>query len=274
MELGISFYRSEVLSYEEQAKLYKKYGVNHTFIMSNHPDFDKLMVVFREHGLICDNLHAPYKGINNMWREDEELAQNMLVQFYDCVDKCAQNGIPAMVLHTSTGKFFTEVNELGVKRFKKLFDYAAEKGVTIALENQRITGLLGYFMDHFDDLKFCWDCGHEYGVSGVVGFMKMYGRRLAALHIHDNRCRKDANGCDIDTDDHLLPFESKIDFDDVAKQIAESGYDGAMMLEVSRYEVIDDKAVYGHLTDEQFIARAAAAAGKLRDMIHSYRENV
>ena len=272
MELGISFYRSETISYEEQAKLYKKYGINHTFIMSNHPDFDELMVVFREHGITCDNLHAPYKGINNMWREDEALAENMLVQFYDSVDRCAQYGIPVIVLHTSTGKFFTEANELGVQRFKKIFDYAAEKGVTIALENQRFTGILGYFMDHFDDLKFCWDCGHEYGVSGEAGFMAMYGRRLAALHIHDNRCRKDADGCDIDTDDHLLPFDSKIDFDEVAKQIAESGFDGTLMLEVSRYEVIDDKAVYGDLTDEQFIARAAAAVGKLNDMIESYKE--
>ena len=263
MELGLSVHRGA--SYENQVKFFKKYGISHTFIMSNHPDFHSLMVLFRENGITCDNLHAPFKGINAMWGENEAAAQNMFSQLVDSVDKCAQYGIPVTVVHLSSGRPMPEINELGVARFAKLFDYAAQKGVTVALENQRYKENLACFMERFQTPGFCWDCGHEYGVTGEVGFMKLYGHRLAALHIHDNRCG-------VGTDDHLLPFDGKIDFDRVAEQIAQSGYRGTLMLEVLQNANITDKPFYGDLTDEQYIARAVAAARRLSDMIENYKE--
>jgi hypothetical protein len=44
------------------------------------------------------------------------------------------------------------------------------------------------------------------------------------------------------------------------------------MLEVLQNAKIADKPFYGDLTDEQYIARAVAAARKLNDMIESYKE--
>ena len=254
MELGLSVHRGA--SYENQVKFFKKYGISHTFIMSNHPDFHSLMVLFRENGITCDNLHAPFKGINAMWGEDEAAAQNMFSQLVDSVDKCAQYGIPVTVVHLSSGRPMPEINELGVARFAKLFDYAAQKGVTVALENQRYKENLACFMERFQTPGFCWDCGHEYGATGEVGYMKLYGHRLAALHIHDNELCHDS---------HAIPFSMNIDFPPIVKALKEIGYKGEFTLEADRHlsTFTEENAFDGML-------ELAASAKKLATMFEEF----
>jgi len=94
--------------------------------------------------------------------------------------------------------------------------------------------------------------------------MDLYGDRLSALHIHDNRCG-------VDTDDHLLPFDGNIDFSVIAKNIADSGYKGTLMLEVAKNVIVNGKEPYKHITDEEYIERAVASAKKLADMIEIYK---
>lgn len=263
MEIGISIY--EGVSIENRIKYMKKYGVNRTFIRSEEPDFDNVMKLFSENDIICETLHAPYSKINDMWSDSDEAAQKMLNRLKDSVDKCAKYNIPVSVVHLSSGRPMPEVNEKGIKRYEELFDYAEEKGVTIALENQRYLENISYFMDRFTSPRFCWDNGHEYGFTKGVKFMDLYGDRLVALHIHDNLCG-------IDTDDHLLPFDGNIDFDEVAHILADSGYNGTLMLEITKETVVNGKKPYADLTDEEYILRAANAVKKLADMVQKYKK--
>lgn len=263
MQAGISIF--DGISFEKQVECFKKLGIDRTFVGAEIPNFDDVMQLFEENGIICENLHAPYSGINAMWGESEEEALKMLARLKDSVDKCARYGIPVTVVHLSSGRPMPEINERGLRRYEELFRYAEEKGVVIALENQRYKENLCYFMERYQSPGFCWDCGHEYGVTGRMGFMKMFGHRLAALHLHDNRCGED-------TDDHLLPFDGKIDFDEVAQLLAESGYAGTVMLEVGKLSFIDGKYFYGDLSAEEYVERAAAAVRKLAEMVENYKK--
>ncbi|MBQ8892796.1 MAG: sugar phosphate isomerase/epimerase [Clostridia bacterium] len=258
MEIGINIF--DGISHEKQAEIFEKLGVKRTFIASETPDFGAVVALYRSHGVEVEAVHAPYNGINAMWGEEEEAAQKMLARLKDSIDKCAVHGIPVSVVHLSSGRPMPQINERGEHRYKELFDYAVQKGVTVALENQRYKENLCYFLEKYQSPGFCWDCGHEYGVTGRVGFMKMFGHRLAALHIHDNRCG-------VDTDDHLLPFDGNIDFEEVANLLAESGYQGTLMLEVGKLASIDGKPVYAHLSDEEYIQKAAEAARKIAQKI-------
>ena len=78
MELGISFFNG--VSIENQVKGFLKHGIKHTFIMSDHPEFEKYMELFRENGIICDNLHAPFKGINafGIWYRYEQFKRGKI----------------------------------------------------------------------------------------------------------------------------------------------------------------------------------------------------
>ena len=263
MQIGINIF--DGITLERQIQLFKKYGVARTFLSSEMPAFDRAMQLLQENDILCESLHAPYSGINAMWGEDEEAGQQMLNRLKDSVDKCAKYGIPVTVVHLSSGRPMPAIGENGLRRYEDLFSYAAERGVTVALENQRYLENLAYFMEHYDIPAFCWDNGHQYCCLNGVDLMGRFGSRLAFLHIHDNRNQLDA-------DDHLIPFDGKIPFDEVAHQIAESGFTGTLMLEIGKLSMIDGKQVYENVTEEEYVKRAAEAARRIADMVEMDRK--
>lgn len=260
MQTGLAIFNG--VTPEILVKSFLKHGIRHTFIKSDHPDFDDMMKLFAENGIVCDNLHAPFKGINAMWGEDEEAGAAMLAQLTDSVDKCAEYGIPATIVHLSSGRPMPPITPQGIARYEYLFRYAKERNVTIALENLRFAENLIYFMEHYSEPAFCWDNGHQYCCTPDVHYMKRYGHRLAALHLHDNRCG-------LDNDDHMLPFDGNIPMEQVAKEIAESGYQGTLMLEIGRLIVTHN---YDDLSEEEFMDRAAAAVNRLNEMVEAKRQ--
>lgn len=260
MKVGIGLYGNA--DYMEDIKALKGAGIDKTFISSENLHFDEVMQAFKENGITCETLHAPFDKINDMYKE--EGGDEMLARLKDGVDKCAKYDIPVLIVHLSSGRPMPEINELGEKRFKALFDYADEKGVIIAIENQRYRENIEYFMGKYKNLKFCWDNGHEATFSDGVKFMPLFGDRLVALHIHDNECG-------VDTDNHVLPFDGNIDFEEVAKILAENGYTGTLMLEVSKGSDFEGVKIYENLTNDEFVKKAAESVRKLSDMVESYR---
>ena len=263
MELGISIFNG--ISIKDQVKYFKRLGINRTFVGSENPDFENTMRLFKDNGIICETLHAPFNKINDMWGEDEVAARDMINRLKDSVDKCEKHNIPVSVVHLSSGRPMPEINDSGVRRFEEIFDYADKKGITIALENQRYKENILFFMEKYNTLGFCWDNGHEYGFSKGIRFMELFGDRLCALHIHDNRCGTD-------TDDHLLPFDGNIDFEEIAKTIAKRDYKGTVMLEVGKLASIDGKKIYESLSDEDYVKRAADSVRKLANMIENCKK--
>ena len=262
MEFGIGIFNG--IDFFTQAELFKKHGVNRTFVISEMSEFDRVIENFQENGIILDTLHAPFNKINDMWSSDNEVAQEMLSRLKDGVDKCARYGIPVLIVHLSSKTPMPEITDIGVKRFDELFEYAEEKGVKIALENQRFRENLEYFLDRNEKFGFCWDTGHENCFSKGINFMELFGEKLCALHIHDNRCI-------YNKDDHLLPFDGNIDFDKVAEYIAKSGYDGTVMLEVGKNVTKDGESVYDGISDEEYVIKAKECANKLLDMINKIK---
>lgn len=265
MEIGMGIYAG--IPWERQAELFQKLGITRTFIASETAKFDRVMGLFRQNGILCETLHAPYDRINDLWGEDEAAADRMLARLKDGVDKCSRYGIGVLIVHLSSGRPMPAFHERGLARFEELFRYAAEKGVVPALENQRYLGNLAYFMDRYESPGFCWDCGHEYGFSKGIRFLELFGHRAVALHIHDNRCGND-------TDDHLIPFDGSIDFGQVAQMLAQSGYRGTLMLEISKAASPGGVPFYDPLTDEAYVRRAAEAVRKLADMVEENRANL
>ena len=262
MEIGMGIYAG--IPWEKQVELFQKLGITRTFIASETENFDRVMELFRQKGIRCETLHAPYDRINDLWGEDEAAADRMLTRLKDGVDKCHRYDIGVLIVHLSSGRPMPAFHDRGLHRFEELFRYAGEKGVVPALENQRYLGNLAYFMDRYQSPGFCWDCGHEYGFSKGIGFPELFGHRAVALHIHDNRCGDN-------TDDHLIPFDGKIDFESIARRLAQSGYRGTLMLEIGKEVSPGGVPVYAHLTDEEYVRRAAEAARRLARMVEDNR---
>lgn len=263
MDIGICVYG---MRYDVEAKLLKEYNINRTFIMSDIENFEKNLKEFEKNGIVVETLHSPFGTINDMWKDDNVLGERVLNVLKDSIDKCENYGIPTSVVHVSSGSPMPKISACGVERYLQLFEYADKKGINVALENLRYIENLKYFFDKSSIPLFCWDVGHENCMkySDGVKPMRLFGNRLCALHIHDNRCIADK-------DDHLIPFDGNIDFDDFAKTIYLSGYNGTVMLELSRFPNIDGYVRYADISDEEYIKKASVAARKIAAKIESFK---
>ena len=245
---------------EEQVAYMKRYGFTATFMMANNPRLSEALGLCREAGIVMDNLHAPFKSINDIWLDAPE-GERMLSELLESVDNCQKHGIPLLVVHLSSGDTPPPINPLGLHRFRMLMAYAKEKGVLIAYENQRKLSNLALAFEEFEDAVFCYDTGHESVLCLLdIEFMPLFGKRLAALHIHDNRCMHDS-------DDHMIPGDGLIDFERKAAQIAASGFTGTVMLELIAKNVDS----YIEMGPDAYYKKAAEAARKLAQMIEEKR---
>ena len=129
--------------------------------------------------------------------------------------------------------------------------YAANKNVTLAFENLRKVGNIAYFVDRYekaDNVKFCYDCGHEHCYTETVCFPDIFRDRMIFTHIHDNMGR-DKNNPMGDPDMHVLPFDGNIDYEKMMRKLDEYDYKGSLMLEVF-------SGPYPNLSPDEFIKTA------------------
>ena len=268
MEPGIMLYIGCKVDVLEQIEILKEIGVRHTFINGKHPEIDKVLRAIKDAGLVCDTLHSEYAITHHgekIHMDDISRPGNageiMVSRILKNIDTCAEHKIPVIVVHPSYDSPELAINPIARQRYTEIGNYAREKGVTIAFENLKYTKNLEFIMSLVPDAKFCWDCGHEYSRLADEKPVPLFRDKLAALHIHDNF---------IASDDHLIPFTGKVDFDYVAKELAQSGFDGTLMLEI----LYGRNAAYSaEPTYKDFALKAKLAAEKLIGLVNRYRSS-
>lgn len=258
MKIGVNLNCFGPLPLTEQVALMKRHGFETTFCVSDNPMFAEAYALAKREGILFENLHAPYRGVEEMWREGEAGEDFLNNKLLAAVQTCAAYQIPVLVVHLSSIK--AHVNDLGYVRFAKLIEEARRLGVTLAFENLRTLGGLALLMEDYPELSFCWDVGHETCFIDGVDFMSLYGTRTAALHLQDNFCEHNK-------DLHLIPYDGAIDMDRAAKKLAESGYTGSIMLELIRSKWEG----YAEMTPDEYYGRAADAARKFGARMEKYR---
>lgn len=137
-----------------------------------------------------------------------------------------------------------------------LREVAAAHGVQLALEviPNRLSTVpaLTRLIDADRELSrvgLCLDFGHAFLAGDVVDAVEQAAGHLVTTHVHDN----DGRG-----DDHLVPFEGAIAWDEVVIACQKVGYEGVWMLEVANTS-----------TPEAVLARARSACDRLVSMLSS-----
>jgi len=220
-------------------------------------------------GLTYEFIHAPFHGINEMWMPG--LGYITVFDYMkESIDAAQKNGIPTVITHVSSGWKAPKVNDLGLARYDELVLYARERGVTLAFENLRLLGNLACLVDRYDgieNVRFCFDCGHEHCYTKTVKLLDVFTDRVCCTHIHDNHSR-DLNDKVSDGDEHLLPFDGTVDWENAMARLAKTGYDGILTFELKRQNQpgrhVNDK--YLAMTPEMYFAEAQARACRLAAM--------
>ena len=211
-----------------------------------------------KHGLAYETVHAPFKGINDIWFPGEG-GDVMLQTFLDCAESCAHYKIPIMVVHLRSGVKAPAISDIGTERFDRLVDRAGELGVTVAFENQRKMANLSHVFERYDDREnvgFCWDNGHEACFTNGWEYMPIWGHKTVALHIHDNFM-------EFNKDIHLLPFDGIFDFHKFGEYIRKYKFEGTLMLEA----LPKNSDFYNDFTAEEFYAEAYERVKRLRRIV-------
>lgn len=260
MEIGINLYSK--WPYEEVIEAFLENGIRRTFVNIEHPAFEDAMKALAKAGIVVDNFHAPFKGLNVIW-EPGEAGDGMLARLMTGVDLCVKHGVNLMVAHVSNGRPMPPIIPAGLERYDRLMAYAREKGVTIAFESHRFVENVKYFMERYPEAGFCLDTSHEDAFTPGVRYMPMWGHRLVATHLSDNEYV-----CDYDM--HMLPFDGHIDFTQTAREIAESDREVTLMLEIKpdNHEKYKDVSIKDYYTAAaQSVRRFAAMVEKAKNSL-------
>ena len=178
----------------------------------------------RNQGLNIIFAHLGYQNVNDIWEND--IKGDLLVDRYkNDIKICKDNNISLVVMHLTRKHDAPMYNEIGLRRIKEIVDYAKEIGVKVAFENTNIKGYLEYVFENIDNdnIGLCYDAGHCHAHFNDEFNYEMFKDRIFAVHLHDN---------DKSDDQHLLPFEGTIDWENLVEELKKSNYEGPVTLEL------------------------------------------
>ena len=229
----------------------KEAGFENVFVQWYNRDWEcsqkEQLEYARKQGLNVIFAHLGYQNINDIWNQDE--SGDMLVERYkQDIKTCKENDIPMVIMHLTSKQEAPMYNEKGLKRIQEIVDYAKELNIKVAFENTKIKGYLEYVLQNIqnDNVGICYDAGHCHAHFNDEFNYEMFKNRIFAVHLHDN---------DKTADQHLIPFDGTINWNNVVTKLKECNYDGPVTLELSykndylNYNV-DDFYKKGYTTGE------------------------
>ena len=231
-----------------------------TFVCIEHPQFDETVQALKKSNIKIDNFHAPFKSYNDIWLEGKA-GDEKLERLCRAIDGCVKYNVKLMVAHVSNGRPMPEITEVGLDRFDRFMEYAKKSGIVVSYENHRYLENVKYIMERYPEAGFCLDTAHEHAFTPGIRYVPMWGHRLVATHISDNDVL-----CDKDM--HMLPFDGIIDFNKTAHEIAESGQDVTLMLEIKP----DNHKRYDDISINDYYAEAAKRLRQFEKMAESHKK--
>lgn len=218
-------------------------------------DFNNLQkynLLAKEYNLSQETSHSTIPYCECLWL-DGEPGEKYTEVLINNIKNCKLLNIPTLIVHVQTSG--NPQLQTGLNRLAKAVAYAKECDVKLAFENINEPSFLYAVLDRFRDINvgFCYDCGHEACYSLGENYLEKIGDRLLCTHLHDN---------DLQNDNHFIPFDGKIDFSLVTKQLKNCNYKGNLTLELS-YNNASDGLEY-----KDFFKKCLSVENKLKEMIY------
>ena len=150
------------------------------------------------------------------------------------IDFSSQLGAQKLVLHSACFGLVEDDDRPDWPEIKRIARYAAERNVRLVMENLKDNvWILDRILDEVGDdpevtnLGICIDIGHAHqsvdaGRHPIANYLERYAGQLEHLHLHDN------GGI---LDEHWLPGEGSVDWDQVLAALHKIGYGGTAVFE-------------------------------------------
>ncbi len=211
-------------------------------------EIEQISVWLVEYGLELLDLHSSV-GPEKNWGSAKEWERRAGVELIkNRLEMTARLGGGTIVMHCPN---IPAWEPLG-RSLDELEPFARQHGVRIALENGSFDAI-GYWLAHYepDFLGLCYDCGHGNLTPDGLDRLDAVKDRLISVHLHDN---------DGTSDQHNLIFTGTVDWERLARILAQSAYGGPISSESNMgCSVITDEVL--------FLAKAFEAGTRLTEMV-------
>ena len=203
---------------EEKIELIQKMGFD--FVALGYSDVEDGARYCQKIGFPVENVHLACRGTSKIWLNDDS-GDEIVEGYCNQIKHCVECGVTTGIAHVTYGLEIEPPSERGFRRYEKIVECAEKHNFTLCVENSKASEHLVYVMDSFKspNVRYCYDSGHDlgmgHGTEYLYDYLPRYGDRLGAVHIHDS-----IKGFDL----HVIPFDGAIDWDLVAKQLAQTEY--------------------------------------------------
>jgi len=163
----------------------------------------------------------------------ETYTESTLTLHEEHLRKAAAAGFKLAVVHPSAEPIADEDRRARLMKSResllRLAAFAKALGMRLAVENLPRTclghtsGDINYLLTGNPDLGVCLDTNHLL-IEDNLNFIRRLGKRIITLHVSDY---------DFIDERHLLPGDGKNDWPAIMRALAEAGYEGPWMHEVS-----------------------------------------
>ena len=229
------------------------YGKKGRIDVFNMPH-DEFVAYFKDLKAYADELGIAIVQTHNLvaaYTPDPEVCSERKKEALLCIEATALLGSEYTVVHcisTMQWGFDVPAKEMHIKNqemYADLIPTAEEFGVNICMETFgrcHHKGVHGFdffsnperMLEEYEALPtqmkaFCMDTGHTNDAIGagylsVPNFIRLFGKRIKVLHLHDNNTY---------SDQHLLPGQGTINWKETFKAFEEIGYDGYYNFEIN-----------------------------------------
>ncbi len=225
----------------------------------------KILRTCSQHAVLVDSVHAPFGRRFDISSPDQDIRTTGVELTLRAIDACSMLGCSQLMIHLNDrfdGEELASRIMFVEKSMAVIVDHAVHEHIELAVENLpsvQAAALFNHILSRYTDrrLGVCFDTSHAHLSHNLYDLMEQYGSRMTAVHISDNRGNHD---------DHQLPFEGTIDWDDFARHFARTGYTGTFLLEVEMRESAFQVA-------EEFLHQAYLRSQKLVKLIVQYQKS-
>lgn len=239
---------------------------NTDFLYSTH-EIAQIKKWLKEYDLQLLDIHGSEGQEKNWFSEDPHTKHAGIELIINRLEMAAELNGRSVVMHTPVERKGEIENikywDLFHSALDALIPHIERTGIRIALENS------GLRPDNFPAIKqilkeydakhigLCYDSGHGALKGDGLDNLEEVKDRLISLHLDDTNYSDDIHA-------HL--FSGIVDWDRLAKIIAESSYEMPVNLEVTMFE-------YGDHKEEDFLNKAYETGSKFSKMVESHRKS-
>ena len=279
MNKGICFHFGYVYDdIEQQVKDIKKAGFDCVITNADERmDFENGTIkeqvkLFKQHDLELSSLHMRYvrSELPNFWHKNR-IGAMMEKNLKKDIKLARKYGFKCVVVHLRG-----EPNEVGFNRLRRILKLCEKVNVPLAVENIGDYNCFSKTFKNVDSeyLKFCYDSGHNHAFDPQIDYLKQYGNKLIALHLHDNLgpnpTAKQLKGLTFkkqSLDMHTLNKYGNINWAEIAKKLAKIKNDVSLDYEVMMIYRKNETA-------KEVLSEVFSQACELENMINQNKENV